>query len=268
MKRFLYTALIIVLSIVEVTSLKAQDTTSTNPFSISCDMMSRYVWRGTEFGGKSPSIQPGIEANYKNFTIGAWGAYSTGGVHASQEMDLYMSANFYKDYFTVVVTDYYFPSDTANYNYLGYDSKTDHVLEAGLIFNGTNNIPISFSAYMNFYGNDAQRLGDDPGDTTTFNKNIGIQYSNYFEVAYNKSFNSMDLSAFVGFTFSKQAAANASTGFIGESGYYGNGAGIVNVGLTLSKGIKITDNYSLPITTSFIINPNSKKVFLIFGISF
>ena len=46
-----------------------------NPISISCDLMSRYVWRGTDFGG-SPSIQPGIEYSKAGFSIGAWGAYA------------------------------------------------------------------------------------------------------------------------------------------------------------------------------------------------
>ena len=257
-------------------SAQSKDSTVTSPtessprlIDLGCDLMSRYVWRGTQFGGNSPSIQPNIELNYKNFTLGTWGAYSTGGVHASQELDLYLSANFLKDMFTVVVTDYYFPSDTANYNFLGYDSKTGHVLEGGLIFNGTNKIPITFSAYVNFYGSDAKKIGNDPSDSTTFNKEAGLQYSNYFELGYSKTLKGdVELNAFLGFSLNNPRAANTGTGYIGESGFYGDTPGIVNIGVTVSKGIKITKLYELPISASFIVNPNAKRAYLVFGLSF
>ena len=267
---YLSLILTLVVSMVGSVALIAQDSTATPKVSldVSCDLMSRYVWRGSQFGGNSPSIQPGVEANYKFLTFGVWGAYSTGGINASQEVDLYLSANFFNDKFTAVVTDYYFPSNTINYDYFAYGDKTGHVLEAGLLFNGTDKIPFSFSAYLNFYGNDAHKTGDNPSDTTTFNKNIGNQYSNYFELAYNKSFTNMDLSAFVGFTLTNQKSADSKIGYNGETGFYGKGAGVVNLGLTLSKGIKITKNYSLPITASFIVNPNSEHIYLVFGFSF
>jgi len=271
MKKLIFAFMLIsTISIYNSATLKAQDSTSIQKVNldVSCDLMSRYVWRGTQFGGNSPSIQPGIELNYKNFTLGTWGAYSTGGVHASQELDIYLSANFVDNMFTAVVTDYYFPSDTANYNYLGYDNKTGHVLEAGLLFNGTEKIPFTFSAYLNFYGNDAPKLGSSPSDSSTFNKNDGIQYSNYFELGYNKTISNIDLSAFLGFTLNNQKAADAKTGFIGESGYYGNGPGLVNIGVTLSKGVKITDSFTLPLSASFVINPDAKRAYLVFGFSF
>ncbi|RUA24066.1 MAG: hypothetical protein DSY76_08460 [Bacteroidetes bacterium] len=279
-KRYVLLLFIIGLSVFSTPKLiaQSQDSTQTQAteassqsqwIDLSCDLMSRYMWRGTQFGGNSPSIQPGIELNYKNFTLGTWGAYSTGGVHASQELDLYASVNLFKDMFTVIVTDYYFPSDTANYDYLGYDSKTGHVLEGGLIFNGTKKIPITFSAYVNFYGHDAKRMGDNPADTTTFNKDIGLQFSNYFELGYTKTLKGgIDFQAFLGFTLSNPKAADSSIGYMGEQGFYGDAPGIVNVGFTVSKGVKITKSYSLPLTASFIVNPNAKSVHLVFGLSF
>ncbi len=262
--------LIFILGMFNSVNLNAQDSTPTQKIKLdlSCDLMSRYVWRGSQFGGNSPSIQPGIEANYKFLTFGVWGAYSTGGINASQEVDLYLSANFFNDKFTAIITDYYFPSNTINYNYFAYGDKTGHVLEAGLLFNGTDKIPFSFSAYLNFYGNDAYKTGDNPSDTTTFNKNIGNQFSNYFELAYNKSFSTFDLSTFIGFTLTDQKAADSTIGYDGESGFYGKGAGVVNLGFTLSKGLQITKNYSLPLTASFIVNPNSESIYLVFGFSF
>jgi hypothetical protein len=230
--------------------------------------MSRYIWRGTQFGGSSPSIQPSLVLSYKNLEIGAWGAYSTGGVYASQEMDLYIDYTFLNDMITVIFTDYYFPSDTAKYDYYGYDDKTGHIGEIGLMFNGTKKIPVSFSAYVNVFGNDAPRLGDNFNDTTRFNKKIGIQYSNYFELGYNSSISDVDINIFTGFTFTKPKTKNTETGFIGESGFYGKEVGIVNLGISVEKEIKITNHYSLPINAALITNPMSQKIFLVFGISF
>jgi len=269
-KLYFITMLIITISIYGSVSLKAQDTTATKKVNldVNCDLMSRYVWRGSQFGGNSPSIQPGVSLNHKALTFGAWGAYSTGGINASQEVDLYLSTNFINDKFTAIVTDYYFPSNSIKYDYFAYGDKTGHVFEAGLSFNGTDKIPVSFSAYVNFYGNDAFKTGNDPYDTTTFNKNIGNQYSNYFEFAYSKTFKNIDFNAFLGFTLNNPKAADSNTGYNGETGFYGNGPGIVNIGVTMSKGVKITDSFSLPLTASFILNPNAKRVYLVFGFSF
>ena len=38
------------------------------------DVVSRYVWRGTDFGD-SPSIQPTINYTTSGFSVGFWGAY-------------------------------------------------------------------------------------------------------------------------------------------------------------------------------------------------
>ncbi len=262
---------LILLNIINVNKIFAQqDTTKASDFNlnIGADIMSRYVWRGTQFGGNSPSIQPAITLNYKNLELGAWGAYSTGGVHASQEMDLYLSYTFLNEMFTVIATNYFFPSDTAQYDYYGYDSKTGHVVETGFIFNGTKKIPLTFSAYVNVYGADASAIGSNPNDTVNFNKKTGIQYSNYFEMGYSHALNNVDFNLFLGFTLNNPKSSNKNTGYIGETGWYGSGPGVVNVGITASKEIKITDNYSLPISVSFITNPQAKKVFLVFGLSF
>jgi len=266
---YLISLFILVLLIISTKSFSQTDSTKSDfSLDLGADFMSRYIWRGSQFGGNSPSIQPSIAIGYKNLEIGVWAAYSTGGVHASQELDLYVDYTFIDDMFTVIFTDYYFPSDTAKYNYFSYDDKTGHIGEIGLMYNGTKRIPVTFSAYVNVFGNDAPRLGDNFNDTTTFNMKTSIQYSNYFELGYNSSISDVDINIFMGFTFTKPKAKNTDTGFIGESGFYGKDAGIVNIGISVEKEIKITDHYSLPINAALITNPMSEKVFLVFGISF
>ena len=51
--------------------------------------------------------------------------------------------------------------------------------------------------------------------------------------------------------------------------YVGAGeSAICNVSFGYSKEIKITDDYSLPLFSSFIFNPKSEAAFIVFGASF
>ena len=73
-------------------------------FSVSCDIASRYVWRGTDFGN-SASIQPSISYTSGQLTVGAWSAWQHSGV--GNENDIY--ASYAMGDFSLTVTDYYFP---------------------------------------------------------------------------------------------------------------------------------------------------------------
>jgi hypothetical protein len=233
------------------------------------DLYSRYIWRGSQFGGNAPSLQPSLSATYGNLEIGAWGAYSIGGLNPAQEADLYLTYTFAKDLFSIVFTDYFFPEEGSDYNYFEYNAdKTGHIFEGGLSFNGTSKIPVTFSAFVNLYGADAPTLGSNISDTMTFNKPVDIQYSNYFELGYNMSVKNTDINLFMGFTLNNPKKTDATTGFIGETGFYGTSPGVVNLGITCVKSVKITTDFQLPMTVSFITNPQAEKVYLIFGISF
>ena len=43
--------------------------------SIGADVVSRYVWRGTDYGNAA-AVQPFIETNLGPITVGAWGSWS------------------------------------------------------------------------------------------------------------------------------------------------------------------------------------------------
>ncbi|MBI9038199.1 MAG: hypothetical protein JEY97_08720 [Bacteroidales bacterium] len=268
MKKKMISFLIIALTCIYNVSF-AQDTIVSKKveFDVSGDLMSRYVWRGTQFGGSSPCIQPAVAVKIKNFEAGIWGSYSLGGVNPNQEFDFYLSYTFANDMFTAIFTDYFFPTEDTNYKYFDYkDTSTGHILEGSLMFNGTDKIPFSLLLAVNFYGADAIKLNDNP-NSPDFNKRKGIQYSSYVELGYSTKINETELSAFAGLTLNSQKKANISTGFIGETGFYGKKAGFVNLGITGAKEIKISKNYSLPVSVSAIVNPMSEKVYLVFGIS-
>jgi len=220
------------------------------------DVVSRYVWRGTQFGGNAPSIQPALSVGLRGFELGAWGAYSLSGQNYGQEFDLFLSYTFLNEMFTLTVSDYYFPDDSLEYNYVEWNrDATGHILEGTVAFNGTENLPLRFLAAFNFYGNDAITLNDD------FSKK-GIQYSNNIELGYSFAVNSILCDAFIGGTLSNPNIDK------GEAGFYGTGPGIVNIGLTASKDIAISDKFSLPVTASIITNPQAESVFFVFGFSF
>lgn len=236
-------------------------------FNVGADLMSRYVWRGTQFGGASPSIQPGVSLTANNFEIGFWGAYSLGGVNPYQEFDLYMSYTFFKGLFTATLTDYFFPEDGGQYDYFDYkEASTGHVLEGTISFNGTDGFPISILVAMNFHGADAKKVESNP-QSANFNEEDGIQYSTYVELGYSCNIKDVSVDLFAGMNLTKPKEANLSTGYIGESGFYGSKAGLVNFGFTAAKEVAITDHFSLPVSASIIANPVSESVFFVFGIS-
>lgn len=229
------------------------------------DLASRYVWRGTQFGGASPSIQPYIEVGLGNLVLGTWGAYSLGGANPAQELDLYLSYSLMDDQFSITITDYYFPADTGGYNYFNYeDTTTGHIFEAMASFNGTDKMPFSALVAMNVYGADATRISD---DLAKFNMRDGIQFSTYLELGYSTTCKIADLDFFVGVNLTKPRPVGRGNGYVGESGFYGHSVGVVNIGVTASKEIQITDKFSLPLMAQLITNPQAQKIFMVFGFS-
>lgn len=273
MLKRLFTLSLLVVFGTQLSFLQAQESESSKSespldFNIGADIMSRYIWRGTQFS-KAPSIQPSMEIGYKGLAFGAWGAYSFDGMYDGAEADLYLSYTFLNDMVTATVTDYFFPDDNVSRNkYFNYDEdETGHILELSLSFNGLEDLPLSFLVATNVYGADAQKINDDPS-STDFNMTDGNQYSTYMELGYSFAINQNDLNVFMGGTISKPKTADLNTGYIGETGFYGNTTGVVNLGITATRNIEVTDKYAIPVQASFITNPMSGDVFFVFGVSF
>ncbi len=232
------------------------------------DLVSRYIWRGAQFGGNAPAMQPFITYNYGSFEVGVWGSYSLAGDNYSQEVDLHISKSFAKDMFTITITDYFFPDEVDNYKYFNYKkNETDHIFEATFAYNGIKNIPLTAFIATNFYGNDAARINDNP-ESPDFNEKTGIQYSTYLELAYPFKVKNIDVNTFLGVNLTAPRELNTNTGYLGETGFYGDKVGFVNVGFKVTKNIKITHVYSLPLNISLITNPQIGKIYFVAGISF
>lgn len=202
------------------------------------DIYSRYVWRGVDFGD-SPSFQPTLYYTTGAFTVGAWGAYSfPGNATNYAENDLYASYAFSTDKagtFTLLFTDYYFPS--AGIKFSDFEKNGGaHTMEAGLSYSGPEKFPVSLAVFANVHND--------------------VDNSSYIQIGYPFTVSDATLTLSAGFTPSKSV-------------YYGTTKGaLINLGASAAKSIPITDKFSVPVTVSYISNPNLDKTYLTFGMSF
>ena len=211
--------------------------------SVGTDIVSRYIWRGTDLGGNTPSLQPTISYSISGFTAGFWGAYSLSDPAGLNEVDIYANYSFElaeSGSLSLGFTDYTNPNSGTKYgNFNNYDDPAGpgaHFVELNVGYSGPESFPISLSFNYFLYN-----VANNPI---------------YFEVGYSTSLNDVDLSLFLG-------------GTPGETGgYYGvTDFSMINTGLKVSKSIKITDSFSLPIFGSVILNPASENLFYVLGVS-
>lgn len=248
-KSCLFAFLLFISNLIIAQNQSVDKTENQVKLNVSADLVSRYVWRGTDFGD-SPSIQPTMSLVCGGFEVGAWGAFATNSFY--KELDLYAKYTFKS--FSVALTDYYVPSLTGapaspDTHYFVYkDTTTSHTLEANLTFKNPGDFPFWVQANIFFYGND-KRWGFDP------DKDIAkdTYFSTYLEAGYSFKVKEMSTDVFVGFT----PAASA----------YGNTMGVVNLGLSTSREITITENFKLPVKGSLIFNPQASAAFFVLGIT-
>ncbi|HRY99030.1 MAG TPA: hypothetical protein P5550_08230 [Bacteroidales bacterium] len=221
---------------------------SKGSWGVSADLVSRYVWRGLEFGN-SPAVQPGIEYSRGMITAGCWGSYATNGANY-QEADLYVTLTPVEA-FSITFTDYFFPDHSLGTNhYFNYDGdRTGHVMEGAITFNGTEKLPLRVMAAVNFYGADARKANGD------------LMYSTYAELGYSTEISSTSCDLFLGFSPNKADTDK------GETGFYGDKPGIINLGITGHRDIRVSESFTLPVFTSLIVNPQAENIFLVFGLS-
>ena len=89
-----------------VESAKAQD--------FGADVVSAYVWRGTQFG-TGPHIQPWMELGSGAITGGIWGSFQTNSLasKSGNELDMWISADLGP--LALTVTNYSFPESDGTY---------------------------------------------------------------------------------------------------------------------------------------------------------
>lgn len=189
------------------------------------DFVSSYIWRGLYVG--PASIQPGISLSAGDFTVGVWGSSSFNGTW--REFDLY--AKYSIGNLSILLTDYFLPHDLPDGEKISYFDYSEHVVEATLGYTFGESFPLSLVWNTNFIGDD--------------------DYSTYFEASYSipTSFANIDL----------------IIGATPKAGFYSDGFAVVVTSIKASKEIVINDKFSLPVYTQAILNPDSRDVFIVFG---
>jgi hypothetical protein len=178
---------------------------------------------------------------YKGLSFGSWASYSLSH-SAFQEVDLYLSYSIGS--VTLGINDYYNPNDSLGINndYFKFGkSHTLHSFEPFVTISEIGGTGFSTTAGVFVYGNDRDENGEN-------------LYSSYLELSYAASFKEYGLNFFGGATLG--------------SGYYADKASVVNLGVSVSKEIKVTEDFAIPVKGSFIVNPNAQNVFFVFGFTF
>lgn len=241
MKSLIYSVVLVLTLFGNTVNAQTNDSIKSS-VNLGVDLMSRYVWRGLDYGA-APSVQPYIEYAHKSgFAVGYWGAMSTRGNYS--EVDLY--AKYTIKGFSLIATDYFFPTDgiptAKSLEYFNYKKgTTGHLIEGALQFKGGENFPISLLVATTLHGADLDANG-------------AQRYSTYAELGYAFNCCGNKFDTFMGLTPAQ--------------GLYGSSFGVVNLGFTTYKSIKITDNFSLPLKVSLITNPQTSNIYLVAGFTF
>ncbi|MDF1550005.1 MAG: hypothetical protein P1P88_19425 [Bacteroidales bacterium] len=240
MKRKLIVFVCSILMIYNVSNAQENyDSTQTNNFALSLDLVSSYVWRGLVFSD-APNLQPylAFTNNKGNFTVGAWGSYSLADYFS--EVDIFASYSISN--FTITLTDYFVMSQQLNNHFFNFENETtNHALEGSFTYNGPESFPIQLLVATFFYGFDKNAQGDN-------------NFSTYFEASYPFKWKKNNLDVFMGMT-------------PGE-GLYADYFAVTNIGISNSREVKINDRLSIPIKGSLIINPNLENIYLVLAITF
>lgn len=210
--------------------------------SIGADIVSRYVWRGLDFG-ESMSVQPGLTIALGGLEFGAWGSYSISASGAgSNENDLWATYTYETASgasFAVGFTDYYFPAPGAD----KYRDKDAHTQEFSVAVSGTEAFPVSLYAGM---------LLDETEDGEA-------ERPVYFEASVPFTVGDVELGIHAG-------AVSRESGFYATEGF-----ALVNLGITGSAELPITDSFAPPVSVSYIVNPSDSESgnrgFLVFALS-
>lgn len=199
--------------------------------TVSVDLVSHYIWRGQDYG-QTPSVQPGLSATWKDFTLGYWGAYRIAG-SGDHEFDFYLEKTVGPVTFSI--WDYWSICDTTSNDFLDYKKNTtSHLLEAQVLLSGGEKLPFNLLGSYFFYGADPTK-------------------SMYIELQYVHSFGTIDTQIFAGFQ--------------PKGEFYASKAAFVNVGCSATKSLKMTKKWSIPLSLSLNYNPDIQKVYLVGGIT-
>lgn len=187
-------------------------------------VQSRHVWRGSQLG-TAPAIEPSVTFSGGRFSFNVWASVTTNNSYS--EIDLIPSWQFRNFSFTIF--DYYNPvSDETNQYFNLKNGKSRHSIELAI-----DNYSVEKYRFKWMVGTFIA------GDKNEENGNPF--YSTYLELKYPFSFLWFTAEPFVGATPFK--------------GYYADKPAVINSGIALSKELKLSSRFSVPVVLTYTYNP-------------
>ena len=217
-------------------------TLKASPFGLGLDLQTKYIWRGMEMMSQksAPVLFPSVNFSWKGVYLYAMGGYAVNGEYA--EVDLGISYTWKG--FTFGLNDYYYPTvDSNEDNYFGGEN-TGHWLEATITY-APDDIPIWITASNFFYG--ADKYVDENGKEKQAYSSY-VEFGTYYDFLYNNR-----VSLAIG------AALNKSC----YNGYEKNFS-ICNIEGKYTYNVKVKNDWTLPLSVSYIYNPVYDKSFVNF----
>lgn len=206
--------------------------------SAGADLVSSYVWRGTNVSGAS--FQPSVTLNAGGFSLGVWG--STDFQHGINEFD--WVASYSVSGLTFGLTDYCGPySRLDNGKFPNYGKYDNHILEFNAAFDFAEvceKFAMTVAANVNLV-NDKDANDDE-------------QFSTYIELGYPVKAGPVNVDFALGLT--------------PFEGMYSNNFNIVNLSVKGSKELQFSPSFSLPVYAQGVINPYTEQAYLVFGMTF
>ena len=217
--------------IISPVNMNAQDEEASSPFDVGGDLVSSYLWRGTKFG-TGPAIQPYLSFAVGGFEIGGWGSYCFTS-NEGAEADLYLSYGF--DFgLSIGLTDYYFPGTP----YFDYSTATgSHAFEVNLGYE-IGGLAIAANMFLN-----------EAGGAGTAGQDL------YFELGYSFKYFGVHVGGGNGW--------HTVEADVDESDF-----NVSNIGITAAKDLKISENFTLPVSGALILNPDTEQFHVVVGVSF
>lgn len=202
-------------------------------------LQSRHVWRGSQLGN-AIAIEPSVTFLAGRFSFNIWAAKTTNNSYS--EIDLIPAWQF--DEFTLTLFDYYNPVSGENNQFLNFQKeKNRHSLELSIDNYSVDKRRIKWMIGTFLLGDRNEETGNP-------------HYSTYLEVKYPFTVLGIETEPIVGLTPFR--------------GYYANNFAVINTGISFGKEINLHLPFTIPLSLSFILNPNTKQSFVIFaaGIAF
>lgn len=191
-------------------------------------VQSRHVWRGMKLGS-APAIEPSVTFSGGRFSFNVWASVTTNKSYS--EIDLTPSWQF-RD-FSFTIYDYYNPvSDEVNRYFNLKNGKSRHSLELAIDNYSIEKYRIKWMVGTFIAGDKNEETGNP-------------FYSTYLELKYPFSFLKIDAEPFVGATPFK--------------GYYADKPAVINSGIALSKELKLSSRFSVPVMLTYTYNPYRGK---------